>query len=212
MDRWFERSPIGPGAATILGEIPSLHPAGLTSPGLFAPTRRDLSCECRADMTLIWSCTGIPSATLTMRGTSFSIASIIASAARSGGTKTAVACGLTCLTACEQKGLVSADALPIHDLGAALAHLFHAIKDGPFQMCSSTLAWADPADDVGAHVQGELGVEGALPFAREVSVAKILLASPNEKQGPPALTLFPVNPCTIHGVDASTLRLPIVRA
>lgn len=34
----------------MLGEMPSLHPAGLTRPGLLAPTRRDLLCEWRADM------------------------------------------------------------------------------------------------------------------------------------------------------------------
>ena len=34
----------------MLGEIPNLHPAGLTRPGLLAPTRRDLLWEWSADM------------------------------------------------------------------------------------------------------------------------------------------------------------------
>lgn len=79
--------------------MPNLQPRGFAIPGLLAPTSLLLLCECSADMILIWSFSGTPSATLTMRGTSASMASRIAPQAARGGTKTAVAVGRRCCTA-----------------------------------------------------------------------------------------------------------------
>lgn len=78
-------SPIFPCLKICPGMIPILHPS-LIIPGQFPPIILLLLWLFKAFITLIWSLWGIPSVMVTMSLISFSIASMIASAAPAGGT------------------------------------------------------------------------------------------------------------------------------
>ena len=80
------------------GMTPILQASGVMTPWLLAPISCDLE-PSRARLTRTMSSTGTRSETQTMSGISALMASIIASAAWAGGTKTADASGLVASTA-----------------------------------------------------------------------------------------------------------------
>ncbi len=65
--------------------MPILQASGVMTPGQFGPISRDFE-PSSIRLAFIMSSTGMPSVMQTMRGTSASIASMIASAAKGGGT------------------------------------------------------------------------------------------------------------------------------
>ena len=67
------------------GMMPILHSPGVITPGQLGPIRRDLEPD-SARFTFTMSSTGMPSVMQTISGTSASIASRMASAAKGGGT------------------------------------------------------------------------------------------------------------------------------
>ena len=80
------------------GMIPILQPSGVMTPGQFGPMSRDFD-PASARLTFTMSWTGMPSVMQTMSGTSASMASRMASAAKAGGTYMAVASQLVALRA-----------------------------------------------------------------------------------------------------------------
>ena len=80
-----ETTPILPGRWMWPGMMPILHWPGVITPGQLGPTRRDFE-PSSARLTLTMSITGMPSVMQTISGTSASIASRIASAAKAAGT------------------------------------------------------------------------------------------------------------------------------
>src|SRR5260221_13517326 len=118
-----KNQPILPGLWMCPGWMPILHPSGLITPGQLGPTRRDfdwllsalMTCKelaearvsedqtrrCKASRThtRTSSCWGIPSVIQTIRPISFSMASIMASAALGGGTYKTEASGFDSRTA-----------------------------------------------------------------------------------------------------------------
>ncbi len=107
------------------------------TPGQLGPTRRDLDCERRAAATRISSFWGMPSVMATMRGTSFSMASIMASAAPGEGRRDgSVRLGLT-------HGLLD------------------RAEDGEAEVGLTGLLGRDTANELGAVFEGLLAVEGA---------------------------------------------------
>ena len=79
--------PTGPATLMWLGMIPTLHCSGVTMPGQFAPSSMT-PCRCTSSVVRTMSCTGIPSVMHTVSATCAAAASMIASAANAGGTKT----------------------------------------------------------------------------------------------------------------------------
>ena len=77
--------PTEPFLKILPGMMPILHSPAVMTPGQFGPMRRDFDPE-SARLTLIMSCTGMPSVMQTISAISASIASQIASAAPGGGT------------------------------------------------------------------------------------------------------------------------------
>ena len=91
-------TPTGPSEKIIVGMMPTLHWPGVSRPGQFGPTRR-APFFCTKAYALIMSPTGMPSVMQTMSATPASAASMIASAAKGGGTKMTLVLACSCSTA-----------------------------------------------------------------------------------------------------------------
>jgi hypothetical protein len=83
----FETMPIRPSLQMCPGMMPALACPAVMMPGQFGPTRRVCGCSWRNVIARIMSRTGIPSVMHTTSASPESAASIIASAAKAGGTK-----------------------------------------------------------------------------------------------------------------------------
>ena len=90
--------PIRPASCKWAGMMPILHWPGVMMPWELGPMSRVLA-PCKACLTRTMSSTGIRSVTQTTSGISASIASIMAAAALTGGTKTALASAPVAATA-----------------------------------------------------------------------------------------------------------------